>query len=135
VHHYWRGLKSDLFEIKNNSRQAVVAYAFNLSTWEAEAGGFLSSRPALVYRVSYRTARAIQRSPVSKNKNKNKKQNKDTDRKPENKYQRLRPICYFLPEMAFSANFHLPQQVNLALSWESLSSQEGWQCQAEAARV
>jgi hypothetical protein len=24
----------------------VVAYAFNPSTWEAEAGGFLSSRPA-----------------------------------------------------------------------------------------
>jgi hypothetical protein len=26
--------------------QAVVAHAFNPSTWEAEAGGFLSSRPA-----------------------------------------------------------------------------------------
>jgi hypothetical protein len=26
--------------------RAVVAHAFNLSTWEAEAGGFLSSRPA-----------------------------------------------------------------------------------------
>jgi major histocompatibility complex class I len=25
---------------------AVVAYTFNPSTWEAEAGGFLSSRPA-----------------------------------------------------------------------------------------
>jgi hypothetical protein len=25
--------------------QAVVAHAFNPSTWEAEAGGFLSSRP------------------------------------------------------------------------------------------
>jgi hypothetical protein len=25
----------------------VVAHAFNLSTWEAEAGGFLSSRPGL----------------------------------------------------------------------------------------
>jgi hypothetical protein len=24
----------------------VVVYAFNPSTWEAEAGGFLSSRPA-----------------------------------------------------------------------------------------
>jgi hypothetical protein len=27
-------------------RWAVVAHAFNPSTWEAEAGGFLSSRPA-----------------------------------------------------------------------------------------
>jgi hypothetical protein len=26
--------------------QAVVAHVFNLSTWEAEAGGFLSLRPA-----------------------------------------------------------------------------------------
>jgi hypothetical protein len=26
--------------------QAVVAHAFNPSTWEAEASGFLSSRPA-----------------------------------------------------------------------------------------
>jgi hypothetical protein len=26
--------------------QAVVAHAFNPSTWEAEAGEFLSSRPA-----------------------------------------------------------------------------------------
>jgi major histocompatibility complex class I len=25
---------------------AVVAHAFNPSTWEAEAGGFLSSKPA-----------------------------------------------------------------------------------------
>jgi hypothetical protein len=48
---------------------AVVAHAFNPGTWEAEAGGFLSSRPA---RVSSRTARAIQRNPVSKNKNKTK---------------------------------------------------------------
>jgi hypothetical protein len=26
--------------------RAVVAYSFNPSTWEAEAGGFLNSRPA-----------------------------------------------------------------------------------------
>jgi hypothetical protein len=36
--------------------RAVVVHAFNSSTWEAEAGGFLSSR----------TARATQRKPVSK---------------------------------------------------------------------
>jgi hypothetical protein len=35
----------------------MVAHTFNPSTWEAEAGGFLSSR----------TARALQRNPVSKN--------------------------------------------------------------------
>ena len=31
---------------KSQTRWAVVAHAFNLSTWEAEAGGFLSSRLA-----------------------------------------------------------------------------------------
>jgi hypothetical protein len=36
--------------------RAVVAHACNPSTWEAEAGGSLSSR----------TARATQRNPVSK---------------------------------------------------------------------
>jgi hypothetical protein len=52
----------------------MLAHAFNPSTREAEAGGFLSSRPAcLVYRVSSRTARATQRNPVSKNKKQTKK--------------------------------------------------------------
>jgi hypothetical protein len=32
--------------IKVTSGQAVVAHTFNPSPWEAEAGGFLSSRPA-----------------------------------------------------------------------------------------
>jgi major histocompatibility complex class I len=31
---------------KKVSEPGVVAQAFNPSTWEAEAGGFLSSRPA-----------------------------------------------------------------------------------------
>ena len=33
-------------EQKEKGSQAVVAYRFNHSTWEAEAGGFMSSRPA-----------------------------------------------------------------------------------------
>jgi hypothetical protein len=44
-----------------------VAHAFNPSTWEAETGRFLSSRPAWsTDRVSSRTARATQRNTVSK---------------------------------------------------------------------
>jgi major histocompatibility complex class I len=31
---------------KSVLQPGVAAHAFNLSTWEAEAGGFLSSRPA-----------------------------------------------------------------------------------------
>jgi hypothetical protein len=34
------------YYIKKLNSQVVVAHAFNPSTWEAEAGGFLSSRPA-----------------------------------------------------------------------------------------
>jgi hypothetical protein len=32
--------------LKYINKPGVVAHAFNPSTWEAEAGGFLSSRPA-----------------------------------------------------------------------------------------
>jgi hypothetical protein len=48
-------------------------HAFNPSTWEAEAGRFLSSRPTWSTENS-RTARATQRNPVSKNPKKKKKE-------------------------------------------------------------
>jgi hypothetical protein len=50
----------------------VVAHAFNPSTWEAGAGGFLVSEfeASLFYRVSSRTARTPQRNPVSENQTK-----------------------------------------------------------------
>jgi hypothetical protein len=51
---------------KNKLSLEVVAYTFNSSTWEADAGGFLSSR----------TPRAIQRNPVSKKQKKTKQTNK-----------------------------------------------------------
>ena len=62
----WRFLK------KKKKSQAVVAQAFNPSTtWEAEAGGFLSSRPAWSTKRD-RTARAIQRNLSRKAKKKKK---------------------------------------------------------------
>jgi hypothetical protein len=48
----------------------VVAHTFNPSTWEAEAGRFLSSRPAWSTKW---VARAIQGNPVSKSQKKKKK--------------------------------------------------------------
>lgn len=42
----------------------MVAYAFNLCTWQAEAGES-EFKGSLVYRVSSRTARATQGNPVS----------------------------------------------------------------------
>ena len=56
-----------------------TVHAFNPSTWEAEAGGFLEFEVSLVYRVSSRTARATQRNPVSKNKTPKRKTNKQTE--------------------------------------------------------
>jgi hypothetical protein len=52
--------------------RAVVARTFNPSTREAEAGGFREFEASLVYKVSSRIARAIQRNPVSRNKQTNK---------------------------------------------------------------
>ena len=48
----------------------AAAHAFNPSIWEAEAGRFLSLRPAWSTKVSSRTARATQRNPVSKSQKK-----------------------------------------------------------------
>jgi hypothetical protein len=61
--------------------RAVVAHAFNPSTQEAEAGRFLSSRPAWSTKLSSRTARATQRNPVSKNKQTNKQKKKKKKKK------------------------------------------------------
>jgi hypothetical protein len=48
----------------------VVAHAFNPSTWEAEAGESLEFEASLVYKVSSRTVRTMQRpcSPPPKKK-------------------------------------------------------------------
>jgi hypothetical protein len=51
---------------KSGNHWEVVVHAFNPSTWEAEAGRFLSSRSAQSIESS-RTAGATQRNPVSKN--------------------------------------------------------------------
>ena len=63
--------KSDKLE-QNKTKQkttfswAVVVHTFNPSTWEEE------TEASLVYRVSSRTAKAMQRNPVSEKQNKTK---------------------------------------------------------------
>ena len=47
-------------------RGAVVVPAFNPSTWGGRGRWISEFKVILVYRVSSRTARAIQRNPVSK---------------------------------------------------------------------
>jgi hypothetical protein len=54
----------------------MVAHTFNSSTWEAEAGGFLSSRPAWSTESVPGQPRLLQRNPVSKNNNNNNNNNK-----------------------------------------------------------
>jgi hypothetical protein len=58
---------SPLAFYKSKPVPGVVAHAFDPSTREADAGGFLEFEASLNYKVSSRTARAIQRNPVSKN--------------------------------------------------------------------
>ena len=50
----------------------MVAHAFNPSTWE-RGRRICEFEASLVYKVSSRTARAIQRNPVSKNQKKKKR--------------------------------------------------------------
>ena len=69
-------LVTSIYKNRNKNKLGVVAHTFYPSTQEAEAGRFLSSRPSLVYKVSFRTARAMQRNPVSKNKKQTNKQTK-----------------------------------------------------------
>ena len=60
----------------------MVAHTFNPSTWEAEAGGFLSSRPA--WSTEWVPGQpGLQRNPVSKNKTKPKKQKQTKQKKEE----------------------------------------------------
>ena len=54
----------------------MVTRAFSPSTQEAEAGRSLKFEANLVYRVSFRTPRATQRNPVSRNPKERKKERK-----------------------------------------------------------
>jgi hypothetical protein len=63
----------------------VVAHAFNPSTREGRGRQISEFEASLVYKVSSREARAIQRNPVSKKKQKNKKQKTKTKNKQTNK--------------------------------------------------
>jgi hypothetical protein len=67
-----------------NASRSVVAHVFNPSTWEVEAGGFLSLRLAwsTEWLPSSGIARAAHRNPVSKTKNKKTKQ---TNKNPKTK--------------------------------------------------
>jgi hypothetical protein len=89
----------------------VVAHAFNPSTWEAEAGGFLSSRPAWSTESS-RTARTTQRNPVSKNKNKNKQTNKQ---KPANEFKIINEAMINMLKMPL--NLKKKSDENMSVWW------------------
>jgi hypothetical protein len=65
-------------------KPGVVAHAFNPSTQETEAGGSLEFEASLVYKVSSRTARAIQNTEkpcLEKLKKKKKKKNNNNNNK------------------------------------------------------
>jgi hypothetical protein len=45
-HRFFKNPNKNFNHLKQKAGPGVVAHAFNPSTWEAEAGRFLSSRPA-----------------------------------------------------------------------------------------
>jgi hypothetical protein len=61
---------------------AMVAYAINPNTEEAEAGGSFEFKASLVYRMSSRTARDTQKSLVLGEKNEKQKKKKKAHYKP-----------------------------------------------------
>jgi hypothetical protein len=64
--------------IKAGLQQGVVVHAFNPSTGRGRQ--ISEFEASLVYKVSSRIARAIQRNPVSKNKNKKPKESKQASK-------------------------------------------------------
>jgi hypothetical protein len=65
------GHSSNFVFYKTTFSQVVVVHAFNPSTWKAEAGGFLSSRPA--WSTKWVPGQpGLQRNPILKKKKPNK---------------------------------------------------------------
>ena len=58
-------------------KPGVVAHTFNPSTWEGRGRRISEFEASLVYKVSSRTAKAIQRNLVSKNQKKKRKKKKE----------------------------------------------------------
>jgi hypothetical protein len=73
-------------QLKVTSRPGVVAHAFDPSTWEAEAGGFLSLRPAWsTIQSEFQDSQGYTEKPCLKQTNK--QTNKQTKSKSKNKKQ------------------------------------------------
>jgi hypothetical protein len=68
-----------LLDMKNICSRAVAVHTFNPSTWEVEAGGFLSSRPAWSTKVEFQDSQGYTEKPCL-NKTKT-KQNKTKKKK------------------------------------------------------
>jgi hypothetical protein len=108
-------MSKDGIQYKIQSCRAVVAYAF----WEAEAGGFLSSKPAWSTKWVPGQQRVHRETLSQKKKNKIKKKNKDTVSARHSAYtynlnwgttiKILRPACALYSEIMspkMSLSFH-----------------------------
>ena len=85
------------------------AHAFNPSTWEAVASGFLSLRPAWYTKASYRTARAIQKILSPKTRRRRKKRKKERKRKKKKDFQLKSHEKMFKKK---TKNFPQPKETN-----------------------
>jgi hypothetical protein len=84
-------------------KPGVVAHTFNPRGRGRQISEFKAS---LVYKVSSRTARALQRNPVSKNKNKNKKTKTES-------YAEAGQVLFFLSTRCFPHCLTKPHSVGL----------------------
>ena len=95
LHVFFLSLSRKKSQIKNSNQMGMVVHTFNPSTWEAEAGWFLSSRPACstkwvpgqpgLYRET------LSQKTKTKPQNQKAKQNKTKQKKKKTKTKKFKP--------------------------------------------
>jgi hypothetical protein len=84
-------------KIKERKQPGVVAHNFIPSTWEAEGGEFLSSRPAWSSKWVPGQPELHRETLSGKTKNKKQNKTKKTKRKKERKKERKEKNCWLVP--------------------------------------
>jgi hypothetical protein len=81
-------------DIKIEEAPGLVAHVFNPSTWEAEAGGFLSSRPA--WSTEFQDSQGYRKTPCLEEPNKQTKKVQEAYRTPNKWNQKRKSSCHII---------------------------------------